>query len=298
MHRETDVMNTWNAESPPILEAPSLVGKLRGWFRVAGLLLVTLIGVPLFLLGRGLRALLGRWVVFHFGVARFWSRACLALCGMKLRVKGTPVKSGALVANHSSWADILALRATRLIYFVSKAEVANWPGVGFITRITGTVFIERRRSQAKAQEAILRERIAAEQLLCFFPEGTSTDGLRVLGFKSSLFSAFFEDGTGTDIQIQPVTLRYATRQADKLPVNFYGWWGDMSFEGHIWDVVTRSFGGRVQAIFHPPVRAADFPDRKTLADHCQRRVAEGMQTGEPVPVDRFPLIAAGNGEQE
>ena len=289
--------NTWNLESPPELQPATRAGKFRGALRVSLLLAMTLIAVPIFLLGRGLRAVLGRWVVFHFRVARVWSLACLRTTGMKLRVKGTPVHHGALVANHSSWIDILALRATRLVYFVSKAEVANWPGVGFITRISGTVFIERRRSQAKAQEAVLRERISADQTLCFFPEGTSTDGLRVLPFKSSLFSAFFEDGQGADILIQPVTLRYASKQADNLPANFYGWWGEMSFESHIWDVVTRSFGGRVQVIFHPPVPAAAFADRKSLADHCQRRVAAGMELGEPIPVDAFPLTLQA-GEQD
>ena len=285
-------MNTWNDVEPPELEPPTLAGKIRGGLRVFSLVSITCICVVIFLAGRALRSVFGRWVVFHFGVARFWSRACLRCAGVKLRVKGTPIRAGALVANHSSWIDILALRATQLIYFVSKAEVANWPGVGFITRVTGTVFIERRRSQAKAQEAILRERIAADQLLCFFPEGTSTDGLRVLPFKSSLFSAFFDEGQGADIAIQPVTVRYATRQADQLPASFYGWWGSMGFESHIWDVVTRSFGGRVQVIFHPPVLASDFPDRKSLSDHCQRRVAEGMDSGEPVPADTAAYATA------
>lgn len=285
-------MNTWNLANPPELETPTRLGKILGGVRVGLLISLTAVCVVIFLIGRGLRGLLGRWVVFHFGVARFWSRACLWCAGVKLRVTGKPVHHGALVANHSSWLDILALRATRLIYFVSKAEVANWPGVGFITRITGTVFIERRRSQAKAQEAILRERIAADQTLCFFPEGTSTDGLRVLPFKSSLFSAFFEDGQGTDILIQPVTVRYTPNADLSLPDNFYGWWGDMSFEGHIWDVVTRSSGGLVEVIFHPAVPASDFPDRKALADHCQQRVAGGMETGEPVPANQVTMAGS------
>lgn len=279
-------MNTWNEATPPVLSEATVPQKLRGGVRLVLMVLLTLIAVLLFLTGRGLRAVLGRWVVFHFGVARFWSRACLFLCGVRLSVSGAPVSAGALVANHSSWIDILALRAVRLVYFVSKAEVANWPGVGFITRITGTVFIERRRSQAKAQEAVLRERIAADQLLCFFPEGTSTDGLRVLPFKSSLFSAFFLDGEGADLSVQPVTVRYRPAPGTDLPDNFYGWWGDMGFEAHIWDVLMRSTGGQVDVIFHPPVSPLDFPDRKHLAEHCQRSVADAMTLGQPHRIGR------------
>ena len=281
-------MNTWSAENPPVLPPAPLYGGPVGGLRVALMVLITLVAVPVFLIGLGLRKLLGRWVSFHFGIAWVWAKLLLFLVGMRLRVHGHPISSGALVANHSSWIDILALRAVRLIYFVSKAEVASWPGVGYISRITGTVFIERKRTEAKRQEAVLRERIAAEQLLCFFPEGTSTDGLRVLPFKSSLFSAFFEEGKGTGIQIQPVTLRYRVRRGAALPAAFYGWWGTMGFERHIWDVVTRSFGGRVDVIFHTPVLASDFADRKALAEHCEARVAQGMER--PAADDR-PTIA-------
>ena len=280
-------MTTWNAEDPPDLDPPTLLGKVVGGVRLAVMLSVTAVAVLLFLLGRALRGVFGRFVIFHFGVARLWSRVCLWLAGVRLVVHGKPIRSGSLVANHSSWLDILVLRSNRLIYFVSKAEVANWPGVGFITRITGTVFIERRRAEAKRQEAMLRERIGADQLLCFFPEGTSTDGLRVLPFKSSLFSAFFENGQGADLLIQPVSIHYRPAPRSGLPPNFYSWWGDMGFEGHIWDVLTRSFGGTAEVIFHEPVRAADYSDRKTLAEQCQRSVAKGF--GEPAS----PLIDVG-----
>lgn len=285
-------MNTWNEATPPQLPPLMRINHVVGWARIAAIVLATLVSIVLFLLGRGLRAVLGRWVVFHFGVARFWSRFCLWCTGTTLEVRGKPVGSGALVANHSSWIDILALRSVRLIYFVSKSEVASWPGIGFLTRITGTVFIERRRSQAKEQERVLRERIAADQLLCFFPEATSTDGLRVLPFKSSLFSAFFQDGNGVEEQIQPVSVVYRPAAHLHLPDNFYGWWGTMGFEQHIWDVVTRSFGGRVTVTFHPAVLASAFDDRKRLADHCGSVVAAGL-TAVLHGSDVAPQIVAG-----
>ncbi len=266
-------MSTWNDAPYPELAPPALPGRLIGGIRVGLMFAITAICLGVFLVGRGLRGLLGRWVTFHFFAARLWARACLWLCGVQLTIEGRPIAAGALVANHSSWLDILALRAVRLIYFVSKDDVASWPGVGFIARITGTVFIKRKRTEAKRQEAVLRERIAHDQVLCIFPEGTSTDGLRVVPFKSSLFSAFFTDGVGPDIEVQPVSLRYTPAPGTDLPENFYGWWGTMSFEGHIWDVVTRSFGGHVHVRFAEPLRVADFPDRKTLADHCGRIVA-------------------------
>lgn len=274
-------MTTWNDHDPPSLAPVTGLERLRGGLRVAGLLLVTLVALGLFLIGRALRHWFGRWVVFHFGVARAWSRICLWLIGLRLEVEGRPIAFGALMANHCSWIDILSLRACRLIYFVSKAEVANWPGVGFITRVAGTVFIERRRAEAKRQEQVLLERIQAGQVLCIFPEGTSTDGLRVLPFKSSLFSAFHHDGHGEDLMVQPVSLRYLTAAGSGLPESFYGWWGTMGFESHIWDVCCRSSGGTARVIFHTPVRPTDFADRKALAAHCGAAVAEGHAAAGP-----------------
>ena len=268
-------MTTWNAADPAPLPPLRPSEYLAGALRLLAFLCLTLIALALFVAGRFLRGRVWHRVTFHFGVARLWSRATLWLTGLRLLVRGRPVHSGALVANHSTWADIPVLRSVTLLYFVAKSEVRGWPGVGFITQVTGTVFIERRRSQAKHQEQVLRERIAANQLLCFFPEGTSTDGLRVLPFKTSLFSAFFHDHHAADLWIQPVSIRYAPAPGSGLPASFYGWWGDMDFGSHIWQVMCRSFGGTAEVTFHDPVRPADFEDRKALARHCGQAAAAG-----------------------
>ncbi|MEM6971980.1 MAG: lysophospholipid acyltransferase family protein [Pseudomonadota bacterium] len=266
---------TWRGAEPPTLPPLTKSQKLRGYTRLAAFIVMTLIALALFVSGRYLRHWLGHAISYHFWVARLWSRGGLWLAGLRHRVEGRPVKGGALVANHCSWLDIFTLRACALMYFVSKAEVADWPGVGFVTKVAGTIFIERRRSQAKAQEAVLRSRIAADQLLMFFPEGTSTDGMQVLPFKSSLFSAFYEEGEGADLLIQPVSLRYHPDPASDLPDSFYAWWGDMPFYAHILDVFARSRRGEARVIFHEPLRPAEIGDRKALAQHAGRAVAEG-----------------------
>ena len=271
----------WNDAPPVDAPPPSAAARVVGALRVACIVALTAATLPVFLAGRALRGWLGRGITFHFEVVRWWALGCLRLCGLRLRVRGEPVHAGILVANHSSWLDILALRAVRLIYFVSKAEVADWPAIGFITRVTGTIFIDRRRTEAKRQEALLRSRIAHDQVLCFFPEGTSTDGLRVLPFKSSLFSVFYRDGEGTEIPVQPVTIRHLPAEGRGLPPGFYGWWGAMSFEGSIWRLATLSRGGTAEVVFHPPVTAHDFPSRKELAEHCRSAVVGGMELGVP-----------------
>jgi len=78
-------MNTWNAEEAPRLAPLNLWEKIRGAVRLTALVSITLVAVVFFLIGRGLRGLFGRWVVFHFGVARAWARICLWLAGIKLQ---------------------------------------------------------------------------------------------------------------------------------------------------------------------------------------------------------------------
>lgn len=265
-------MVTWNEAAPPALAEITPAQKLRGALRVAGVVTATATALALFLTGKAVRARLWPGFGLHFHVARAWSRLMLRLMGVRLTMRGTPMGlGGVIVANHASWADILALRACRTINFVSKAEVRDWPYIGWIAAQCDTVFIERRRTATRAQQDILRARIERGELLCIFPEGTSSDGLRVLPFKSALLSFLFEDGLRETLWAQAATVNWIAPPGQ--PREFFAWWGDMPFEGHIWDVVCRSAGGAVEVVFHEPQRVADAPDRKALA----RRLEE--QTG-------------------
>lgn len=264
---------TWKEAEPPALPPASAIQKLRGSWRVFLAVTLTALCFVLFLVGKGLKRLLGDWMQFHYLVARLWSRAIVSIMGLRRKVRGRPIrKGGVLIANHASWLDIVALRSVTRINFVSKSEVRNWPGVGYVAEVCETVFIERKRTEAKKQERELEARIRNDELLCVFPEGTSTDGLRILPFKSSLLSVLFLDGVHDRALVQPVTVVYRPNPRSKLPGNFYGWWGSMSFESHIWTVATRSFGGEVEVVFHEPVKASDWDNRKALAARCEADV--------------------------
>ncbi len=202
-------------------------------------------------------------------------RLCLHVIGLRLRSEGERMRgAGALVANHSSWLDIFVLNARKRVYFVSKSEVAGWPGIGLLARITGTVFIARAPRQARAQVEIFEERLRAGHRLLFFPEGTSTDGMRVLPFRTTLFEAFFAPTLRDDIHVQPVSLIYIAPAA-RVP-QFYGWWGDMSFGGHLLHVLASPRHGQVKIVYHPPVKVAEFRDRKALARELEQAVRSGM----------------------
>lgn len=280
-------MVTWKEAEPPKLPQATFAQKLRGAWRVGLILILTAVCFVLFLIGKGLKAVLGDWMQFHYLVARLWSRAILSILGIRRKVRGTPIrKGGVLTANHASWLDIVSLRSVTRINFVSKAEVRDWPGVGFIAAICETVFIERKRTAAKRQQEELEGRMRKDELLCIFPEGTSTDGLRVLPFKSSLVSVLFLDGVRERALVQPVSVVYRINPKLDLPVNFYGWWGSMGFESHIWSVATRSSGGEVEVVFHEAMKVSDWPDRKALTARCEADVRSAFPNdGNLFPAD-------------
>jgi lyso-ornithine lipid O-acyltransferase len=205
-----------------------------------------------------------------------WARAALSLAGLAVEQRGQPMAHrGAVVANHSGWLDVLVLMRAVPVFFVSKAEVGEWPIVGTIGRAIGTVFIERRPAEAKRQGALIEARLHRGDRMALFPEGTSTDGMRVLRFKSSLFEAFLRPGLRDELWVQPVTIAY--RPPHGLPTTFYAWWGGADFGPSLRDVLGRSRGGRVALVFHPPLCVADYPDRKALARAAEEIVRAELE---------------------
>ncbi len=262
----------WNSDEAP--EANNL--GVLGW------VLVILRGFPLAVLVFGglIILLLVRLIERPlFGVRRpvtpyitqFVCRNAFRILGIGFHSTGELMRErGAVVANHTSWLDIFALNARKRVYFVSKAEVAKWPGIGWLARATGTVFIERNPKKAREQTRVFEERLKAGHKLLFFPEGTSTDGLRVLQFKTTLFAAFFTEELRDFMYVQPVSVVFHAPPGQ--PDRFYGWWGEMEFGPHLLKTLGALKQGSVELIYHAPAKVSDFPNRKALAAHCEQAV--------------------------
>lgn len=251
------------------------------WVRVVlrGAILgaVTFGGLALLLLARLIEApMFAPRRPFTPRIAQAVCKLAFPILGLRLTVTGTPMTGrGAVVANHSSWLDIYTLNAVQRIYFVSKTEVAGWPGIGWLARATGTVFVARRGSEAKVQQGVFEARLRAGHRLLFFPEGTSTDARRVLPFKPTLFAAFYTHGLEQVMHIQPATVIYrAPKSGD---TRFYGWWGDMVFVQHLKTVLAAACQGSVEVVLHDPVAVDDFADRKALAARCEAVIRAAHQ---------------------
>ena len=211
----------------------------------------------------------------------FLKLACSSL-GLQVRVQGAPLvkKGGVLfVSNHIGWADIPVLGSKLLASFVAKAEIDGWGIFGYLTRLQGAIYVKREaRLDVGDQRDEIAQRLAGGGRVIMFPEGTNSDGTRVLPFKSSLF-AVAEGPDAPDFVIQPITLAYT--RVNGMPVTrrilpSLAWVGDTELKPHIAEFMRL---GKIRAdiLVHEGVRPADFADRKALARHCQRVVAEGYQ---------------------
>jgi lyso-ornithine lipid O-acyltransferase len=212
---------------------------------------------------------------------RLYHRMCCRILGFRIAAKGAPCgdRPTLFVVNHVSYTDITILGALIKGSFVAKSEVARWPLFGLLAKLQRTVFIERRAHRTAAQRGAIVERLAAGDDLILFPEGTSSDGSRVLPFKSALFSAATTcAGGGRSVVVQPVSIAYVRLNGvpmGRLYRPFFAWYGDMDMASHLWTQLGLGIA-TVSVEFHAPVLASAFASRKALAAYCQGVVAEGV----------------------
>jgi 1-acyl-sn-glycerol-3-phosphate acyltransferase len=212
---------------------------------------------------------------------RAWSLKMLRLCGMRLVVHNDSARldSGALVvANHISWIDIYVINAWRPTPFVSKAEIRQWPVVGWLAEQLGTIFIQReKRSDAKRIMHELAERLSSGQLMCVFPEGTTTNGITLLPFHANMFQAAVSAGSA----VQPLCLMYEDAQGRQSTAPAYI--DDLSL-GDSLDALLR--GGPLTAHVYVGEAIAPGLDRRALAAEAQASVEtalRGLQGGSGAP---------------
>jgi 1-acyl-sn-glycerol-3-phosphate acyltransferase len=263
------------AELPPLFPP---IAVLRAYVLLAAMAVFTLVLMPVqwLLLKLAPRAARTFPNFYHRSVCRLW--------GIRLRIIGKPVTGEGvlLLANHSSWLDIVVFSAVAPLSFVAKSEIAGWPIFGTLARLQRTVFVAReRRNQTGAAADQIAARLAAGDCLVLFPEGTSNDGSSVLPFKSALLGAAeARRADGRHVTVQPVSAAYAGNHG--MPMGremrpFYAWYGDMEMTPHLWEAL---LAGPLDVTieFHPPA-TLDMMNRKALAQLAQAQIEAGLARG-------------------
>ncbi len=264
--------------------APSLGSSGRATIRLFAYALLTLTLIPF----QALVVLL-RIGFLARGIPYYYHRLVCIILALKIEVRGTRSTEAPTlyVGNHVSYLDIETLGSNIPASFVAKQEVSTWPFFNVLAKLQRTVFVERRTRATRESRDSLIGRLEAGDSLILFPEGTSSDGTRVLPFRSALFAAAQVKPGGKPLRVQPFTVAYT--RLDGIPLGrywrpYFTWYGDMELAGHLWNVCKL---GECSVViqFHDPVDITMFGDRKKLSDHCFRVVSQGLQSinrGEPV----------------
>ena len=212
-----------------------------------------------------------------------WHRGVCRLLAFRIEQYGDIARKGStlFVCNHNSYLDISILGAMLPASFVAKAEVRTWPLFGLLARLQRTVFIQRRVSHTAVHRDEMVQRLKMGDNLILFPEGTSSDGNRVLPFKSAFFGVAEKDINGKPPLVQPVSVSYV--RLDGIPIGrgyrpYFAWYGDMELASHLWNVF--GLGQTTEAVeFHKPISITDFASRKELATYCYKVVSDGVSNG-------------------
>lgn len=263
------------------------MSTLRAWLRLVAMLLVTVaVLVPAALAGP-----IGRlWGLTRTGsglgaksvITQFWARALLLIMGVRVDAPDrAPPGAWMVVSNHLSYLDVLVIASRIRCRFVAKSEVAGWPFLGIVSKIGGTLFVDRGRGRDLVEVgARIRETLDAGVTVTVFPEGTSTRGLAVERFHAGLLEPAAKGG----IDCLPVAIGYELPEGSAAPAWTVCWWGEMTFAPHAWRLMKL---GRIDATLRwasVPVRAAD---RKQLARELHVEVSKLFKPvrQDPEPAD-------------
>jgi 1-acyl-sn-glycerol-3-phosphate acyltransferase len=254
------------------------MGFVLGPLRLLGLLLLLVVGLLI-------ATLVFPWLAqaSRNRIIGAWSRALVVVCGLRVDVVGqlqgelarTGMLAGRpgrlLLANHVSWIDIFALNAALPIRFVAKSEIGRWPVMGMLVTLAGTLYIERgRRHAVHATNQRVREKLMAGESVAVFPEGTTTDGSRLLAFHSNLVAPALE----MRCEVWPVALRYSQHGAPTLVPTFVG---ETTLVESMWRIATAR-GLAIEIAFLPPVPTGGDarPTRHHVAQAARAEIARHL----------------------
>jgi 1-acyl-sn-glycerol-3-phosphate acyltransferase len=258
------------------------------------ILALTLVLLPFQLIGIAFGLRLQR------SIPHFYHRILCTLIGVRIREVGrrSTASPALILSNHVSWLDICVISALTPVVFVAKSEVAGWPVFGWLAKLQRTIFINRRaRHQTGAATREIAGRLLGGDAVVLFAEGTSSDGIRVLPFRSSLVGAVHHAlGNSTHhghITVQPMSLAYV--RFGGVPIGRalrerVAWYGDADLIPHLFHVLS-SGAVDVTVSWGEAVAYDMSADRKAIARDAEksvRRMTTAALRAAPLPATSAP----------
>lgn len=270
-------------------------GKAAIWLKAAALAPAFLVGVP------------AQWLAVKTGsrlqcrLPMLFHRYAAFVLGVRRTIENAASGDRPLLilSNHMSWLDIIVLGSLMPLSFIAKSEVGTWPLFGLLAKLQRSVFVDRTRRAATADvNESVAARLNAGDVMVLFAEGTTSDGSRVLPFRSALLGAAraaIDSGAKAGaVTVQPLAIAYTRRHG--LPLGragrpFIAWYGDMDLIPHLGSILT---GGPIDVTitFGAPIAFGAGDDRKQVAAKAERSVRAGVSranTGRGNPVSDVVL---------
>ena len=213
--------------------------------------------------------LAARWKSF---VLKTWSRGLLIICGVRRHTVGDPPEAPFfLVSNHLSYVDIAVLGSLVGGVFVAKAEISEWPAIGFLCRSVETIFIDReiRRELPQVMREIERQ-LGHGQSVILFAEGTSSSGVSVMPFRPALL----EPAARAGLPVSYAAVSYQTPEGEPPAHLAVCWWGGAPFGPHALEFFKLR---RIDATVVFGDRQFQGGDRKILARELHAAVQDSFQ---------------------
>lgn len=211
-------------------------------------------------------------------LVQWWSGKLLRILNVSTRVEGraprTRDAAAMMVANHVSWVDVFLVSSVRPTRFIAKSEIRDWPVAGWIAERAGTIFIRRARRHDTARiNQQVHEALAKGDCVGLFPEGTTTEGDRLLKFHTSLF----EPALANAARLHPLAIRY--EHPDGTPCRAMAYAGELSFMQSLALIIRqRSVVARIA--FAEAIEPGGL-DRRAAAHIARERVANLLGLDRP-----------------
>lgn len=200
-------------------------------------------------------------------VQRVYCRMMLRCLGVRITVSGGPIRNlrGVLVVSgHVSWIDIFIIGAVLPGSFVARADLIEWPALGFLAKLMKVIPIERANLR-RLPEVVRKvsDRLSAGHTVVAFPEGTTWCGQGYGAFRPAMFQGAIDAGR----PVQPLRLTFHHR--DGQPSTVPAFVGDDTLLSSIQRVITARL-----TVCHVQVQSLQLPgeDRRDLAARCEAAV--------------------------
>lgn len=250
-----------------------ITSRIKSFVIIIIILVITILLLPIQVLFHVLN------IQASYTLPMYYHRIFIKLLGIKITIKGEiSNKPGLIVSNHGSWVDIFLISSILRTVFVAKNDVSKWPIISLLAKLQKTIFIDRNNPRKLIRTIKdIEKRILKNEKIVIFAEGTSSDGNKILPFKSSIF-LICDLMKEKNINIQPISIAYIKYNGlaiDRTSRPLIAWYGNMNLLSHLFNMI-KSGSFDIEITFHNKIDLSEKKSRKEISSECEEKIRNGF----------------------